>query len=37
MTAMLLVLVPVIALGFVLPAPLHQLISQAAELIGGIG
>jgi hypothetical protein len=33
--AMLLVAVPVIALGLVLPAPIYELVHRAAEMIGG--
>ena len=32
---MLLVAVPVIALGLVLPAPIYELVHRAAETIGG--
>ena len=33
--AMLLVAVPVVALGFVLPGPLFQLVGRAAQIIAG--
>jgi hydrogenase-4 component F len=35
LSAMILVAVPVVALGFALPGPLYGLIQQAAQLVGG--
>ncbi len=35
LTAMFLVAIPVVALGFVLPEPLYRLVHSAAQMIGG--